>query len=257
MGKLLVPIALTALLLAACAGEKKKESAPGDGPSSRPITAADVHDAAPKYEPLARYGNRSPYTVLGKTYTVLPTSRGYHERGIASWYGKKFHGRRTSSGEVYDMHLATAAHKSLPLPTYVRVTNLDNGRKMVVKINDRGPFHKDRLIDLSYAAAIKLGVDKTGTARVDVRAFDVKAQKRTVVKIADGTFLQVGAFKKRKKAHNLAATMRAVQIKPVSVRRSRGLYKVWLGPYASKTEINAGIRRVIELGYEPPHQVSR
>ncbi len=131
------------LLMAGCAGRKEQEKVtePGDGPSNRKITAADVHDAVPVNEPLARYGNHSPYTVLGKTYTVLPTSKGYHERGIASWYGSKFHGRRTSSGEPYDMHLATAAHKSLPLPTYAEVTNLDNGRKMIVKINDRGPFH--------------------------------------------------------------------------------------------------------------------
>ena len=172
-----------ALLFIGCAGKKEKDVEPGDGPSSRKISAEDVHDAVPRAEPRARYGNHSPYTVLGKTYTVLPTSKGYHERGIASWYGSKFHGRRTSSGEPYDMHLATAAHKSLPLPTYAEVTNLDNGRKMIVKINDRGPFHEDRIIDLSYAAAIKLGVDQTGTARIDVRAIDVDKSKRKAVKI--------------------------------------------------------------------------
>jgi len=153
MKKLIFLAALTAFLLASCVGSKKEEKEPGDGPSSRNISAADVHEAVPKNEPLARYGNHSPYTVLGKTYTVMPSSKGYHERGIASWYGSKFHGRRTSSGEPYDMHLATAAHKSLPLPTYVEVTNLDNGRKMIVKVNDRGPFHEGRIIDLSYAAA--------------------------------------------------------------------------------------------------------
>ena len=221
------------------------------------MTPADVQDAVPVSEPLARYGNHSPYTVLGKTYTVLPTSKGYHERGIASWYGSKFHGRRTSSGEPYDMHLATAAHKRLPLPTYAEVTNLDNGRKMIVKINDRGPFHEDRIIDLSYAAAIKLGVDQTGTARVDVRAIDVDTPRRSAVKVADGTFLQVGAFSKRKTAEDLAGRMLAEQIKPVTVQKSRGLYKVWIGPYASEAEIEAGMRRVVELGYERPHRVSR
>jgi rare lipoprotein A len=257
MKRLVFPVTLAVLLLAACAGEKKKEAEPGDGPSSRSMTAADVKDAVPASEPLARYGNHSPYTVLGKTYTVLPTSKGYHERGIASWYGSKFHGRRTSSGEVYDMHLATAAHKSLPLPTYAEVTNLDNGRKMIVKINDRGPFHEDRIIDLSYAAAIKLGVDQTGTARIDVRAIDVKRSKRAAVKVADGTFLQVGAFSKRKTADALAGKMLAAQLKPVSVQKSRGLYKVWIGPYASEAEIEASRRRVVELGYESPHKVSR
>ena len=200
MARLLISMMIAALLLGACAGDKKKGSGTADGPSSRRMSPEDVRDAVPKEEPLARYGNHSPYTVLGKTYTVLPSSKGYHERGIASWYGSKFHGRRTSSGEPYDMHLATAAHKSLPLPTYAEVTNLDNGRKMIVKINDRGPFHDGRIIDLSYAAAIKLGVDRTGTARVDVRAIDVDKPKRRAVKVADGTFLQVGAFSKRKAA---------------------------------------------------------
>jgi len=255
MKQLVFTAALAGLLLAGCAG--KKEVEPGDGPSSRKISAADVHDAVPKDEPRARYGNHSPYTVLGKTYTVLPTSKGYHERGIASWYGSKFHGRRTSSGELYDMHLATAAHKSLPLPTYAELTNLDNGRKMIVKINDRGPFHEDRIIDLSYAAAIKLGVDQTGTARIDVRAIDVKTSKRSAVKLADGTFLQVGAFSKRKTADDLAGKMMAAQLKPVSIQKSRGLYKVWIGPYASESEIEASMRRVVELGYERPHKVSR
>ena len=257
MNKLIFPVTLALLLLTACAGDKKKQADAGDGPSSRKMTAADVHDAVPKNEPLARYGNHSPYTVLGKTYTVLPSSKGYHERGMASWYGSKFHGRRTSSGELYDMHLATAAHKSLPLPTYAEVTNLDNGRKMIVKINDRGPFHEGRIIDLSYAAAIKLGVEKTGTARIDVRAIDVKTSKRSSVKVADGTFLQVGAFSKRKTAEELAGKMVAAQLKPVSVQKSRGLYKVWIGPYASEAEIEASTRRVVELGYERPHKVSR
>ncbi len=257
MARLLIFMTVAALLLAACAGDKKKDSEPGDGPSSRRISPADVYDAVPQNEPLARYGNHSPYTVLGKTYTVLPSSKGYHERGIASWYGSKFHGRRTSSGEPYDMHLATAAHKSLPLPTYAEVTNLDNGRKMIVKINDRGPFHDGRIIDLSYAAAIKLGVDQTGTARVDVRAIDVDTSKRSAVKVADGTFLQVGAFSKRKTAEDLAGKMMAAQLNPVSVQKSRGLYKVWIGPYATEHEIEASKRRVVELGYESPHKVSR
>ena len=257
MKRKVVPVVLVLLLLAGCAGEKKQEAEPGDGPSSRKITAADVRDAVPAKEPLARYGNHSPYTVLGKTYTVLPTSKGYHERGIASWYGSKFHGRRTSSGELYDMHLATAAHKSLPLPTYAEVTNLDNGRKMIVKINDRGPFHEDRIIDLSYAAAIKLGVDQTGTARIDVRAIDVGTMRTASVKVADGTFLQVGAFSKRKTADDLAGKMLAAQLKPVSVQKGQGLYKVWIGPSASEAEIVASMQRVVELGYERPHKVNR
>jgi rare lipoprotein A len=120
-------------------------------------------------EPLSRYGNRSPYAVLGRTYTVLPSAAGYDETGLASFYGNKFHGRRTSNLEVYDMYAFSAAHKTLPLPSYARVTNLANGRSVVVRVNDRGPFHDGRIIDLSYAAAVKLGVDRAGTARVEVQ----------------------------------------------------------------------------------------
>lgn len=120
-------------------------------------------------EPRSRYGNRSPYTVLGKSYRVLESAEGYDETGIASYYGNKFHGRRTSALEVYDMYAFTAAHKTLPLPSFARVTNLSNGKSVIVRVNDRGPFHDGRIIDLSYAAAVKLGVDRAGTARVEVK----------------------------------------------------------------------------------------
>lgn len=119
-------------------------------------------------EPRSRYGNRSPYTVLGKRYTVRDSAEGYDETGIASYYGNKFHGRRTSSLEVYDMYAFSAAHKTLPLPSYARVTNLANGKSVVVRVNDRGPFHEGRIIDLSYAAAVKIGLDRAGTAKVEV-----------------------------------------------------------------------------------------
>ena len=141
-----------------------KDSAPEGG-------IPDVHlipEPEVRAEPRSKYGNRSPYTVLGKRYTVLDTAEGYDETGIASYYGRKFHGRRTSNLEVYDMYAFTAAHKTLPLPSYARVTNLANGESVVVRVNDRGPFHEGRIIDLSYAAAVKLGVDRTGTARVEV-----------------------------------------------------------------------------------------
>ena len=142
---------------------------PDAGPSA-PIDVSGIPEPVPRDEPKSRYGNRSPYTVLNKNYTVLGSAQGYVERGIASWYGTKFNGRATSSGEIYDICAFTAAHKTLPLPSFVRVTNLDNGRSVVVRVNDRGPFHSGRIIDLSYAAASRLGVDKTGTARVEVRA---------------------------------------------------------------------------------------
>ncbi|GAA4854969.1 septal ring lytic transglycosylase RlpA family protein [Luteimonas vadosa] len=141
-----------------------KDSIPQELPDVDAIPEPDVVD-----EPRARYGNRSPYTVLGKHYTVLDRPDGYVEQGLASYYGNKFHGRRTSSQEVYDMYAFTAAHRSLPLPSFARVTNLDNGRSVVVRVNDRGPFHEGRVIDLSFAAAVKLGIHPRGTGLVEVR----------------------------------------------------------------------------------------
>lgn len=142
-------------------------------PDRGPPMAIDVSqlpEPVPRREPRSRWGNRATYTVLGRTYRVMDSAEGYVERGVASWYGYKFHGRHTSSRELYDMCAFTAAHRSLPLPTYVRVTNLDNDRSVVVRVNDRGPFHAGRIIDLSYAAASRIGMIQAGTARVEVRA---------------------------------------------------------------------------------------
>lgn len=142
------------------------------GPDSVPRDVMAIPDAVPKVEPRSRYGNPASYVVYGKRYHVMPTSDRYVERGIASWYGDKFHGKRTSSGDPYDMYDMSAAHKTLPLPTYARVTNLSNGRSIVVRINDRGPFVANRIIDLSYTGAAKLGLLGHGTGLVEVRALD-------------------------------------------------------------------------------------
>ncbi len=265
----LIMAGLLGLLLISCAGEQKKEPEPGDGPSTLNIKASDVKDAVPRAEPLARYGNHSPYEVFGKQYTVMQSNSGYHEQGVASWYGSKFHGRRTSSGEPYDMHLATAAHKSLPLPTYAEVTNLDNGRKVIVKINDRGPFKNGRLIDMSYGAALRLDMIATGTARVDVRVIDVYSGSEGQV-IADSgvanevhagnnqeTWLQAGAYGKREGAEKLAGQLERADVSPVSIHNTGNLFRVWLGPYLSSVELESVIARVIELGFERPHRVRR
>lgn len=143
-----------------------------DSAPSVKLDPKKIQSAVPKIEEKSRGGNRNPYTVLGKTYSVLDSSAGFRERGIASWYGKKFHGRLTSNGEQYDMYKMTAAHKHLPLPSYVYVTNLENKKRIIVRVNDRGPFHSGRVIDLSYAAATKLGILGKGTAKVEVEAID-------------------------------------------------------------------------------------
>jgi rare lipoprotein A len=249
------------LLLMSCASEPSRVEGPQDGPSTLNLKAEDVADAVPYAEPLARYGNHSPYEVFGRKYHVLKSSKGYRERGTASWYGSKFHGRRTSSGEPYDMHLATAAHKSLPLPTYAEVTNLDNGRKVIVKINDRGPFKDDRLIDMSYGAALRLDMVATGTARVEVKAIDVADAPRyaanTNTADAGETWLQAGAYGRRDGAEQLARRLEGADLKPVSIRDGDNLFRVWLGPYADHAEAESVIERAIELGFERPHRVNR
>ena len=232
-------------------------------PSTLNITAADVKDAVPRAEPRARYGNHSPYEVFGKKYRVMESSKGYHERGTASWYGSKFHGRRTSSGEPYDMHLATAAHKYLPLPTYAEVTNLDNGRKVIVKINDRGPFKDDRIIDMSYGAALRLDMVRTGTARVDVRAIEVgggsESPPTTAAKAvpSSGTWLQAGAFQDERGALRLQARLEDAGLSPVAIHRDGGLFRVRMGPCEGAYEIEQVIERTVELGFDRPHRVKR
>ena len=160
---------------------KKDSQLTQDGPPSYDFDVSHLRDAIPKKEPITRAGNKNPYQIFGKTYVLLPSAKGYSEEGIASWYGRKFHGRKTANGEIYDMYKMTAAHTTLPIPTFVRVTNLDNGRQIVVRVNDRGPFHGGRIIDLSYAAAKKLGYDTKGTARVRVEVVDVESQQKAVV----------------------------------------------------------------------------
>jgi len=162
---------LSLLILALLAGGCATGPAT-DAAKRRVIDPDSVPNAVPKAEPVSRYGNPPSYEVFGKRYYTLQSSEGFVERGIASWYGEDFHGKRASSGETYDMFAMTAAHKELPLPTYARVTNLENGRSVVVKINDRGPFHANRVIDLSWVAASKLRITAKGTGLVEVRAID-------------------------------------------------------------------------------------
>ncbi len=166
------------IVLAGCSSAPEKR--PGgyykdDGPHEKPPANLDaIPDAKPRTEPLHKFANR-PYDRFGKTYTPLASAAGFKQRGLASWYGKKFHGQKTSSGELYDMYAMTAAHPTLPIPSYVRVTNLANRKSVVVRVNDRGPFHGDRIIDLSYAAAHKLGFVQRGSAEVEVESIAVAA----------------------------------------------------------------------------------
>lgn len=203
----------------------------------------DTPDAIPANEPLSRYGNPDSYTVLGKTYHVMKQANGFTQEGIASWYGTKFHGQKTSSGEPYDMYAMTAAHKNLPLPTYVEVTHKGNGRKIIVKVNDRGPFHEGRIIDLSYAAARKLGISATGTGPVSIRvintsAMDLKTDQVVLPPSSSGTgeiHVQVAAMGTEQAAEKMASDLRgrhfqSVRVYVVENDEGRKLYRVRVGP---------------------------
>jgi len=233
---LLIFIAL--IVLTSCSHAPKK-----DGPPKRKVNVARIPNAKPKVEPKSKIGNK-PYTVFGKRYKVMKSSKDYKEKGTASWYGTKFHNRFTSSGEKYDMLAMTAAHKSLPLPTYVEVKNLRNGKKVIVKVNDRGPFHGKRLIDLSYAAAKKLDIVGNGTAKVEVTAIDPKNFKnRTSIlkfwaKNPKPTYLQAGAFQKKINAESLKLKLATKVDHPVYIKKTgwpKSLYKVQIGPIKSDT----------------------
>jgi len=246
-------------LLFACSTNSKKNQ--DDGPN-RPVDWTQVKPVIPKQEQRSRYGNPSSYEVAGQTYHLLPTSEKYRKKGVASWYGSKFHGRRTSSGETYDMLQLTAAHKTLPIPCYVKVTNLDNGKELVVRVNDRGPFVKSRIIDLSYAAAYQLGMAEKGTANVVVESIDFGGSpsqsaskqktkpkrkvstlsKEVQKKLAANSqgkyrFVQVGAYGNSESAKKLAKVLdREIKlpVKVSSVKRAgKKLYRVRIGPIDS------------------------
>ena len=248
-------LAVLCILVSACAGRAPLKSDSQDGPGNRQISDK-TPDAIPKLEPKSRYGNPESYIVMGRRYHVLDSSEGYIERGIASWYGKKFHGRRTSSGDPYDMYAMSAAHKHLPLPTYVKVSNLENGRSIVVRVNDRGPFHDNRVIDLSYAAAQKLGIVAKGTGLVEVRALDPRKEGYDNPKSLPPTgakpevYIQLGAFSSRQNAEMLRERLTAHELGQIRIQESnlkqQRLFKVRIGPLSS---VNIADRTAERLNY--------
>lgn len=298
MNKRITILILATLLLAACGGvpQRKTETAPaatggggyleGDGPGAdAPANLDAIPDAVPKNEPLHRYANR-PYVALGKTYTPLTVTGNYKERGIASWYGKKFHGRRTSSGETYDMYAMTAAHPTMPLPSYARVTNPANQKSVIVRVNDRGPFLHDRVIDLSYTAAHKLGIIGNGSAEVEVESLSPDAVLNTIapnsvqnqpmessmpaaasavaaptVSLASlensdtNVYLQLGAFESQQNAEIFLAQMRTElgsTGKQLKLSNKDGLVRVHIGPYASQSEARSSAESMEgKLGFKP------
>ncbi len=238
--------------------------------------ADNIPDAVPGNEPRSRYGNPDSYVVQGKRYYTLRTAAGFTERGIASWYGDAFHGQRTSSGDIYDMYRMTGAHKQLPLPTYVQVRNLDNGRIATLKVNDRGPFVGNRVIDLSYAAALKLGVVAKGTAFVEIRALDQHGQVSNGVQqdsvpapaatatapasAASGMYLQIGAYAERRNAEKIVAQVAHVITTGTQIREinsnNRVFYRVQIGPLSSTEHADQVVAALEKLGISQHHFIT-
>lgn len=254
-------LAALALALAACSSTPpvKQASTPAapkgggyyldDGPEATPPPNLDaVPDAVPREEPLHRFANRT-YVALGSTYTPQTTRRAHSEEGLASWYGRRFHGKKTASGEPYDMYAMTAAHPTLPIPSYARVTALNTGKSVVVRINDRGPFHSKRVIDLSYTAAYKLGYLKSGSARVRVESLDPASYDTQGQALNNGLFLQVGAFSSADNARQLLDRLtRELELDASRTRLvlNGSLHRVQLGPYSSDDAAHSDLARVRE-----------
>lgn len=295
----IIPVALTIVLMTACGSIPQQQSSsasgqktsvvataakapenanPGikrggyyldDGPGENP--PSDLHlipDAIPKHEPF-RVANMQPYVALGKQFKPMTELKPYRQRGIATWYGRRYHGNNTASGEVYDMYAMTAAHPTLPLPSYARVTNLDNGKSIVVRLNDRGPFLSNRLIDLSYTAAYKLGIVANGSGRVEVESIlpdgtvtELAHSKPKTLLQASGNnaalksiYLQLGAFGSSDNAQNFLtqAQKKLPALKDaISISKNRGLYKIQAGPYPDQIIAKMDVDTISQrLGVKP------
>jgi peptidoglycan lytic transglycosylase len=274
------PALLALLSIAGCMNNPFQQTAvKRDGPPLDEIDVSTIADAVPRLDPITVAGNKNPYTINGKTYHLLPSAIGYREVGMASWYGTKFHGNPTSNGETYSLYGMTAAHKTLPIPAYARVKNLNNNRSVIVRINDRGPFHSDRIIDLSYAAAKKLGYAESGTARVEVSVIDPIAYQNNSVQapsisvetdvsptvsgvlnpenpeqLPSNTFLQVGAFASYKSASQRREQVSELTTYPVVINevvnraKKKSLFKVFIGPVGDLTMLRQLSAHLRQLG---------
>ena len=280
--KFLTTLLACVALLNACSigGPRISGDGPGNDRQAQRASEVQVQNL-----PKSRYGNMDSYKVFGKQYTVLESAENFTEQGVASWYGSKFHGRKTSSGEVYDMHALTAAHKHLPLPTFVRVTNHDNGNSVVVKVNDRGPFVGDRIIDMSYAAAKRLDMTQAGTANVSVVALSthhvasnpapsnealpvqqdvvapvlqavpvvaIEQSGEKITAVRSSYYIQLGAFKHAPNAKVLVSDVEEKIGKPafVEMDRAEALYRVRMGPFRTEENLNNTVSELASAGIE-------
>ncbi len=290
MTRFLLPVMV--VFLTACASTSPPQNNTGSGryqmandsPELEPIDLSAVEPVVPVPVQRTLAGNKSPYTVNGKTYSVMPSETGYEETGMASWYGRKFHGHLTSNGEIYDMFTFTAAHKTLPIPSFLEVTNLDNGKSLIVRVNDRGPFHDGRIVDLSYAAAAYLDYAANGTARVRVRAVtadqqpapgnllltggnavniqdEVITERNLIEEEAGSDYLQVGAFSSESSARQLLARIQELTSVPAFIRSDMNeatgslLHRVRLGPVNETIDFQALVRLFMDAGLGTPFRV--
>jgi len=287
-GYIKILLILMIVSIAACETKKVKPGAPSgdsssdqiqkgrykqdrDGGPDVDVDLSHIPDAIPRKENRTLAGNKNPYTIMGTTYHLIKDEASYKERGYASWYGKKFNGFKTSNGEIYDMYAMTAAHKTLPIPSYVRVTNVENGRTVVVRVNDRGPFHAGRVIDLSYAAAQRIGIHKAGTGLVDVeivmpndqpaipRRAEVKQpQNITESVLPANTFLQIAAFSSLDSAKKYAASL-ATQLTFFPVIHSdlapKEIHRVRVGPFKTTQELQNARDQLAKLNLLDVHLV--
>ena len=277
---LLVIVVTLSVTLSGCSSNTGRYQQAKDSTPTRLPTASELKDAVPRAEPKSRGGNKSRYTVRGKSYQVIDSAVGFKQTGIASWYGNKFHGHLTSNGEIYDMYAMSAAHKNLPLPTYLQVTNLSNNKSVVVRVNDRGPFHENRIIDLSYSAAYKIGMLKTGTAKVSIEAitdFDSFNLRKAIGKSglqsvavatplakpeeitpiptnqtsdrSEQTFIQVFATSSKEVAENTASALSNLYQQNVITPLNNGIYRVQMGPFNEQFDTSDIINTLKRSGY--------
>ncbi|WP_284243387.1 septal ring lytic transglycosylase RlpA family protein [Thalassotalea insulae] len=245
---------ILALLFSGCSAQYGRYQQKHDSHPTRKPTTIELQDATPRAEPLSKGGNRN-YQVRGKHYQVLNSAKNFTEQGIASWYGKKFHGHLTSNGEIYNMYGMSAAHKNLPLPTYVKVTNNSNNKSVIVRVNDRGPFHSDRIIDLSYSAAYKLDMLKTGTANVTLEAitdFNVNTPnivQKTPAEQTQAKYVQVFATQNMQLATKTANAIASLFQLPVKSINKDNLFKVHVGPIDNTSTLNNVLLQLQNNGY--------
>lgn len=260
--------------LAACsssdsgsASNKNKNMDPNKGRYSlkndkmplNPPNVEHVPNASPKYEPYSRRGNK-PYTVYGESYNVLNTGQGFSETGHASWYGEKFHGYETSNGEPYDMYSMSGAHKTLPLPSYAKITNLDNNKQVIIRINDRGPFHSERILDVSYAAAYKLGMLGKGTARIKLDVIYVGSLAATNSAVANAQdsgnhYIQLVASQDQQKLKKMAKELEQKYQVQTRVQAANNMFRLQLGPIGQPELADRLLNKVKQDGYPEGYMV--